>query len=156
MLRAGQVDLAFASTPQESGNLQMRRCMALHNVFVAGRDYPCETDRAYTLAELSRFPLMLLERKSSARRYLERFFTRNGITLKPEIELCSHELLVDLAAIGLGVACVTREYALPALEAGTIRELRTIPEIPERSLSVCTLQDVSPSPAAEEFLRFWA
>jgi hypothetical protein len=42
------------------------------------------------------------------------------------------------------------------LEAGTIRELRTIPEIPERSLSVCTLQDVSPSPAAEEFLRFWA
>lgn len=156
MLRAGQVDLAFASTPQESGNLQMRRCMALHNVFVAGRDYPCETDRAYTLAELSRFPLMLLERKSSARRYLERFFTRNGITLKPEIELCSHELLVDLAAIGLGVACVTREYALPALEAGTIRELHTIPEIPERSLSVCTLQDVSPSPAAEEFLRFWA
>ena len=136
--------------------LQMRRCMALHNVFVAGRDYPCEADRAYTLAELSRFPLMLLERKSSARRYLERFFTRNGITLKPEIELCSHELLVDLAAIGLGVACVTREYALPALEAGTIRELRTIPEIPERSLSVCTLQDVSPSPAAEEFLRFWA
>ena len=89
MLRAGQVDLAFASTPQESGNLQMRRCMALHNVFVAGRDYPCETDRAYTLAELSRFPLMLLERKSSARRYLERFFTRNGITLKPEIEFSS-------------------------------------------------------------------
>lgn len=99
---------------------------------------------------------MLLERKSSARRYLERFFTHNGITLKPEIELCSHELLVDLAAIGLGVACVTREFALPALEAGTICELRTIPEIPERSLSVCTLQDVSPSPAAEEFLRFWA
>ena len=51
---------------------------------------------------------------------------------------------------------LTERYALPALEAGTIRELRTIPEIPERSLSVCTLQDVSPSPAAEEFLRFWA
>ena len=99
---------------------------------------------------------MLLERKSSARRFLEHFFTRNGITLKPEIELCSHELLVDLAAIGLGVACVTREFALPSLEAGTIRELRTVPEIPERSLSVCTLQDVAPSPAAEEFLRFWA
>ena len=51
---------------------------------------------------------------------------------------------------------LTERYALPALEAGTIRELCTIPEIPERSLSVCTLQDVAPSPAAEEFLRFWA
>ena len=156
MLRAGQVDLAFASTPQETGQLVLRRCMEIHNVFVAGRDYPCEADRAYTLAELSRFPLILLERKSSARRFLERFFTRNGITLKPEIELCSHELLVDLATIGLGVACITREFALPALQSGQIRELRTIPEIPERSLSVCTLQDVAPSPAAEEFLRFWA
>ena len=36
------------------------------------------------------------------------------------------------------------------------RNYPAIPEIPERSLSVCTLQDVSPSPAAEEFLRFWA
>ena len=101
---------------------------------------------------------MLLERKSSARRYLERFFTRNGITLKPEIELCSHELLVDLAAIGLGVACVTREYALPALHNNANFALNLLIAKPrkERSLSVCTLQDVSPSPAAEEFLRFWA
>ena len=36
------------------------------------------------------------------------------------------------------------------------RNYPAIPEIPERRLSVCTLQDVSPSPAAEEFLRFWA
>ena len=155
MLRSGKVDLAFASTPQETENLWMRHCMTLHNVFVAAPDFPCE-DRAYTLAELSRFPLMLLERKSSARRFLERFFSRNGVTLKPEIELCSHELLISVAAIGLGVACVTREFAVSALADGSIRELRTVPEIPERSLSVCALQEVTPCPAAERFLEFWA
>ena len=70
--------------------------------------------------------------------------------------LCSHELLISMAAIGLGVACVTREFAVSALADGSIRELRTVPEIPERSLSVCALQEVTPCPAAERFLEFWA
>lgn len=80
MLRAGQT-WPLPVPRRRAATWQMRRCMALHNVFVAGRDYPCETDRAYTLAELSRFPLMLLERKSSARRYLERFLPAMALRL---------------------------------------------------------------------------
>ena len=51
---------------------------------------------------------------------------------------------------------LTREFAVSALADGSIRELRTVPEIPERSLSVCALQEVTPCPAAERFLEFWA
>lgn len=153
MLHSGQVDIAFASTPEEHTNLNLLHCLDTHNIFIASSDYDCSFDRIYTLNELSRFPLILLERKSSARRFLEKFFVQNGITLKPEIELGSHDLLVYLAQIGLGVACVTREFVLPALAEGSIRELRTSPSIPGRSVSVCTLRDVTPTPAAEQFLR---
>lgn len=155
MLHGGQVDIAFASTPEDSASLCLLHCLDTHNIFVASHDYHCNFDRIYTLNELSHFPLILLERKSSARRFMEKYFVQNGIALKPEIELCSHELLVTLAQIGLGVACVTREFALPALETGTIRELRTSPSIPSRSLSICTLRDVSPTPAAEQFLHYF-
>lgn len=155
MLHAGQVDIALASTPEDTGSLILRHCLDTHNIFVAGKDYSCDFEHTHTLAELARFPLILLERKSSARRFLERFFMQNGITLKPEIELCSHELLVDLAQIGLGIACVTREFAAPVLASGAIRELNIAPAIPGRSLSVCTLRDVTPTPAAEQFLRYW-
>lgn len=153
MLRNGQVDLAFASTPEDTGGLSLTPCMDTRNIFVASPDYGCNFERVYTMSEIAQFPLILLERKSSARLFLERFFLQNGITLKPEIELGSHDLLVSLAEIGLGVAAVTREYVLPALREGRIREIRTSPGVPVRSLSVCTLRDVSPTPAAEQFLR---
>ena len=156
MLHAGQVDIGFASTPEDSSSLQLTHCLETHNIFVASHDYNCNFDRVYTLNELSHFPLILLERKSSARRFLEKYFIQNGIALKPEIELGSHELLVYVAEIGLGVACVTREFVLPALESGSIRELRTSPEIPSRSVSICTLRDVTPTPAALQFLRFFS
>lgn len=154
MLHSGQVDIAFASTPEDASSLQLRHCLDTHNIFVASKEYSCNFERIYTLGELARFPLILLERKSSVRRFMERFFVQNGISLKPEIELCSHELLVYLAQIGLGVACVTKEFVEPALASGSIREVRTAPTIPSRSLSVCTLRDVAPTPAANQFLKF--
>jgi DNA-binding transcriptional LysR family regulator len=155
MLQNGQVDIAFASTPEDSSALTLRHCLDTHNIFVASRDYGCDFSRSYSVAEISAFPLLLLERKSSARRFLEKFFMANGAVLRPEIELCSHELLVDLAEIGLGVACVTREFAHAALENGTLREIKTSPQIPGRSLSVCAMKNVALSPAAAEFIKFW-
>ena len=78
-----------------------------------------------------------------------------------------HALAAELAAQGLDdmqrsvarlryVLAQETPVVFPDERITLLRTVRTIPEIPERSLSVCTLQDVSPSPAAEEFLRFWA
>ena len=104
LLQSGKVDIAFASTPPESGSLEVYPCFATHSIFVAGADYDCDFDHIYTLEEISRFPLILLERKASSRLYLEKYFLQNGLKLHPEIELGARSLLVDLAAIGFGAA----------------------------------------------------
>ena len=111
LLQSGKVDIAFASTPPESGSLEVYPCFATHSIFVAGADYDCDFDHIYTLEEISRFPLILLERKASSRLYLEKYFLQNGLKLHPEIELGARSLLVDLAAIGFGVAGVTVRLA---------------------------------------------
>lgn len=66
---------------------------------------------AYSMEEIAAFPLILLERKASSRLYLEQYFQQHGVTIQPEIELGSHNLLISLARIGLGVACVTEEFS---------------------------------------------
>ena len=110
LLQSGKVDIAFASTPQESASLETHPCFATHSVFVAAADYPCDFGHVYSLAEIAAFPLILLERKASSRLYLEKYFLQNGQRLHPEIELGARSLLVDLAAIGFGVAGVTEEF----------------------------------------------
>ncbi|MEG1988424.1 MAG: LysR family transcriptional regulator [Oscillibacter sp.] len=152
MLKSGAVDIAFASSPSETG-ISTWPCFATHAVFVAGSNYACQFDRPYSRGEIAEFPLILLERKASSRVFLEQYFLQGGVTLNPEIELSSRSLLVSLARIGLGVAGVTLEFVQKALDAGEIRVLKTDFEIPARSVDMCTLQDVSPTAATTAFLE---
>lgn len=151
MLQSGKVDIAFASTPGENSSFSTFPCFATHSIFVAGAEYPCDFDHVYSLEEISRFPLILLERKASSRLYLEKYFLQNGLHLQPEIELGARSLLVDLAAIGFGVAGVTEEFVRRDLECGRLRKLKTSFEIPPRSVDMCSLADVSQTAAARRF-----
>ena len=131
-------------------SLEAHPCFPTHSIFVAGNDYPCDFDHVYSLEEISAFPLILLERKASSRLYLERFFLQNGLRLNPEIELGARSLLVDLAAIGFGVAGVTEEFVTRELDSGRLRRLKTSFQIPPRSVDMCMPQTA----AAQRFAEF--
>ena len=152
MLKSGAVDIAFASSPSDSA-ISNWPCFSTHSVFVAGSSYECDFDHVYTRQEIAAFPLILLERKASSRVFLEQYFLQSGITLTPEIELSSRQLLVTLARIGLGVAGVTQEFVQDALDSGDICLLKTDFTIPARSVDMCTLQDVTPTAAASAFME---
>ena len=154
LLHSGKVDIAFASTPQETSSLEIHPCFSTHQIFVAAADYPCDFDHEYTLEEIAAFPLILLDRKASSRLYLEKFFLQNGLHLDPEIELGARSLLVDLAGIGFGVAGVTAEFVRKELERGELRQLKTTFRIPPRSVDLCVLRDVPMTAAAQRFCDF--
>ena len=155
-LRAGQVDVAFASEAQDESVYAVRHCLDTHMIFVASPEYPCDFARAYSVEEMAAFPLILLERKASSRLYLERFFRERGVEIEPEIELGSHNLLISLARIGLGVACVTEEFSRSGLSRGVILPLKTAFTIPKREVVMCTLRAVPPTAAAARFMDFVA
>ena len=154
LLQSGKVDVAFASTPQETASLETHPCFATHQIFVASADYNCDFDHVYSLKEISQFPLILLDRKASSRLYLEKFFLHNGLHLDPEIELGARSLLVDLAGIGFGVAGVTEEFVQKELERGELRQLKTSFQIPPRSVDLCVLRDVPMTAAAQRFCDY--
>ena len=152
-LHAGQVDIAFASEAPDETVYSVRHCVDTHTIFVAAPDY-LEFDKVYTMEEIAALPLILLERKASSRVYIERYFQEHGVQIHPEIELGSHNLLISLARIGLGVACVTEEFSLSGLSRGVIVPLKTDFEIPPRAVTMCTLQGVTPTSAANRFMDF--
>ena len=153
LLQSGKVDIAFASTPGE-GSFETVPCFATHSIFVASPESPCDFSHIYTLSEIADFPLILLERKASSRLYLEKYFLQNGLRLNPEIELGARSLLVDLAAIGFGVAGVTEEFVRKDLESGRLRKLETSFEIPPRSVDMCILRGVPQTAAAQRFADY--
>lgn len=153
-LNAGTVDIAFASEPKSGAAYRLRRCIVTHTIFVAAKDYLPDPEHIFTMEEIAALPLILLEKQASSRVYLEDFFRSRGLTIRPEIELGSHNLLISLARIGLGVACVTEEFSQSGLGRGVIVPLKTDFEIPPRAVGMCTLRAVTPTPAAERFMDF--
>ena len=153
-LHAGMVDIAFASGNPGKETYDTRHLMDTHTVFVASPDYECDFNKVYTIEEIAAFPLILLEKKASSRLFVDEFFKDHGIEIMPEFELGTHNLLTSIARIGLGVACVTEEFARSGLDRGIIRTLKTDFEIPPREMVMCTLKGVSPTPAATRFMDF--
>ncbi len=125
----------------------------IQDVFIAGPRFRELAGNPLPLAELAAQPMICLKDNSSTRRYIDRFFADRGVTLTPEFELATSELIVRFAERNLGVGCVVRDFALPAIERGTVFELTPAELPPPRRL--CILQSGLPvSHAAESLLKF--
>lgn len=153
LLKIGKVDIALVNLPIEDSALSVRECLQVHDVFVASERFAHLKDQQVTLEALSREPLVLLEQASNSRKYLDDFCGLSGITLHPEIELGAHSLLVEFARIGLGIACVTREFAADALKQGTLFELTLEKPMPPRAIGLISLEGVPLSAAADRFIQ---
>ena len=152
-LKSGRIDLAFVNLPLEDDAVQTREYMRVQDIFVAGSRFEGLRNTCLQLEEVARLPLILLEKISNSRRVVEEFMFRQGIAIAPEIELGSHDLLLEFARINLGVSCVTREFSRSYLESDVLFELQTQKKLPERSIGICMLRGVRTSYAAAAFLE---
>lgn len=153
IVKLGEVDIALCNLPFEDEQLEMRSLMKIHDVFVAGEKYFRYCQNPITFEQLIQFPLIFLEPNANSRRYVERYLERKGVTLAPEFELGSYELVLDFATINLGIACVTREFSTAYLSTGQLIEVPLQDPIPARSIGVCYLKTVTLSPASRKFIE---
>jgi len=102
---------------------------------------------------MAKEPLILLEENSSSRHYISSQFEKKGITLKPQIEIAAHDLLIRFASIHLGVSCVIEEFSKESLENGSVIRMPLVPPLPKRNIGYAYMQSSPLSVAAKEFLE---
>ena len=113
LLQNGQADFIVVNYPNPvlaNGN-QVKIVKEFMDVFVAGKKYQELRQKEMALEELQRYPILMLDKKSTTSEYLHMVFQRYQLDLVPEIEISSNDLLLDLAKIGLGIAFVP-DYCL--------------------------------------------
>lgn len=152
-LKSGEVDIAICNLPIEDASLVIRPCLDIHDVFVYGEKYEKILAKPVHLDELVKLPLIFLEPNSNSRNYVESYLLSEGVSISPEFELGSHDLLVEFAKINLGIACVTKEFVQTELDRGVLTEVQLIEQIPKRSIGLCFLRTVPLSPASTRFVE---
>lgn len=101
LLKRGQVDFGFINLPFEDDLLSITTCCEVHDILIGGIEYKQLSYTGVSYAELSRYPLVMLERKSISRLCIDDFFENAGISLSPVLELGSLDLIISSCKVFL-------------------------------------------------------
>lgn len=154
ILKEGKIDFGVVSTPMEAASgFEVHTVREIEDIFVAGRRFIGYKNKTLDLQELEKMPLILLEKETSTRKYMDEFLAGNGVVINPEFELATSDMIVQFAKRNLGVGCVVRDFAKEKLDSGELFELRFNTMIPKRRFAIVTKSGATLSSAASRLLK---
>lgn len=104
---------------------------------------------------LEKSNLMLLEKNNITRTHIDDYLEAQGIHPQQILEINNMDLLIDFAAIGMGVASVVREFATDYLDSGQISELPLSHPVAERTVGFVYPKSRGKSEMLQKFLGMW-
>lgn len=153
LLKAGSIDFGIINLPYADEQLAFKNVMEVQDCFVTGEKYKQLSYRMQHIGQLSKFPLLLLERNSNSRTYIDSYFKEHKVSVTPAFELGNMDLLTHFARNDFGIACVIRNFVQDELDQGGLHEIRLVERIPPRSIGAAWLKDVPLTAAARELIR---
>ena len=153
LLEQGKVDIAVTNCPNVRLNQSYIRKMVLDftDVFIANPSYFNLKQQELSFRDLTKYPLLMLDNKSTTSEFMHNLFLSHQLELIPEIELSSNDLLIDLARIGLGIACIPDSCLKH--ESKDLFILKTLEPLPRRQLAVSVNPNLPILTSTEEFLN---
>ena len=124
LLKDGKIDIGIVNLPISDSHVDVSAIGTLQDCFVTGDSYRHLTEAPISIEQLMAHPIMLLEKGSSSRAYIDRFAKAHGHVFKPEIELGSVDLLLEFTRNGFGIACVAKEFITAELAAAKSLKVR--------------------------------
>ncbi|HHY83080.1 MAG TPA: LysR family transcriptional regulator [Clostridiales bacterium] len=151
LLKSGQVDFGFINLPYEDDMLSITTCCEIHDVLIGGSDYKHLSYTGITNTELSRYPLVMLERKSNSRLCIDDFFEKAGISLSPVLELGSLDLVISFVRNNMGLAFIPLELCGQFIDNDEIFQIELEIPLPARGIGLIELINTVHSNAAKKF-----
>ena len=128
LLSENAVDFIVANSPNPALNnsMQIETLREFSDVFVANPAYFNYNGEELSFEQLSSLPILMLDKHSTTSEYLHEQFLSHSVELAPAIELSSNDLLIDLAAIGLGIAFVP-DFCVEGTDKGQTSKTKACP-----------------------------
>lgn len=153
LLQQNKVDLIISNLPNPKITEEMRvqKIYSFSDIFIASNEFKEIKEHQHSLEMLKNYPLLMLESKTTTRKFLDSLLAEKEIEITAAIELGSVDLLIEMAKIGLGIAFVP-EYCLN-LDTDDLFEVKIKEKLPARELAVVNNKNIPLSNAAEKFLQ---
>lgn len=149
-LRQGDYELAFTYDLQVPEEIDFMPLYRFPPYAVVAVDHPLAGRDRIDLAELARWPMVLLDWPLS-REYFLSIFTHHGVSPAVAHRAKSMDMVRGLVANGFGFSLFNTP--IEALDGGDLKPLRIEDDAPSLSMGIACLRDLRLSPAAEAMHR---
>lgn len=155
LLESGSIDVGLIGSSKPNRNIHFLELRQIQDTFVAAPAYlqhvsiPASAPTDMFLSA----NLMLLNEENISRQYINDYLYQNQIKTNQILEVGTMDLLIDFAKIGLGIACVIREFVEQELEHGYLAEISMPESIKKRSVGFAYSKSHAPSKATMQFLE---
>ena len=163
-LEDGTIDIGLVGEPDASSPFIFSRIHSIEDIFVTtqsyldnlmirtGIDYHSISDTRELFKVTT---LMLMDKENLSRRYVDQYITANEIQAENLIEVSTMDLLIEFATIGIGIACVIKNFVEQELKDGTLVEIPMPFSIPKQNIGLVYPKKQFRNPALESFLEFY-
>lgn len=157
LLEDNKIDIGLIGKPENLKNIHFDFLEEIEDIFVAAKDY-LRNLKARGIQKdhiLQSSTLMLLDKNNMTRQYIDDYLQENQIIIKDSIDISDMDLLIDFAHIGVGVACVIKNFVREDLENGTLVEIPLGFPIHKREVGFAYKTTTKPSKSLAEFIHFY-
>ncbi len=157
LLEDNKIDIGLIGKPENLKNIHFDFLEEIEDIFVAAKDY-LRNLKARGIQKdhiLQSSTLMLLDKNNMTRQYIDDYLQENQIIIKDSIDISDMDLLIDFARIGVGVACVIKNFVREDLENGTLMEIPLGFPIHKREVGFAYRTTTKPSKSLAEFIHFY-
>lgn len=157
LLEDNKIDIGLIGKPENLKNIHFDFLEEIEDIFVAAKDY-LRNLKARGIQKdhiLQSSTLMLLDKNNMTRQYIDDYLQENQIIIKDSIDISDMDLLIDFARIGVGVACVIKNFVREDLENGTLVEIPLGFPIHKREVGFAYKTTTKPSKSLAEYIHFY-
>lgn len=152
MLLNNELDLALIEGMVRSPELTARPFAQDQLTLIVPPGHPLLAQPALALADLPAWPLLMREKGSAGRSFLDQTFAARGLLLRPLWESASTQALVRAVSLGLGVAILPEQLVREDIASGRVCT-RPIDDAPlRRQCHLAYHRSKFLTPSAQRFL----
>jgi len=140
MVRDGTVELAVGVSPiSGTEDLTVTKATAFRDIFVVGAQM-IETaglkDRVLTANEICQFPIVSVEKGTSARGHIDKWFKQQGAFFEPDYSVRTSTMVLPFVQRNLAIGILPDLFAKELLGKKDIFEIQVNEPIPERQIVI--------------------
>jgi len=153
-LRNGNLDMLVLNLPMsENKDINIIPVLDVQDIFVGNKKYYDLTKGKVNLNDLKNYPLIFQKLPSNTRAYLNSYLKKNNIDLRPQLEVVSYNLIMDLVSAGFGIGYATKEFIKDDLKNKRLYEIEVIPSVPKRYIGIATIDKKTPNYSVKKLIE---